>query len=162
MERQQEELKRRFNYEAWRHQQSAPEEQRRIRDISLTGIELPDWTPQRIQRMTSKDFPPYVRSIWQRRDTGTESLIHVDLYECDSIEAAREFLLRLLGEFQSNKIERREGTLGDVTFVYAGLTMVLFSRTNVVVWLRNAGPEAVPVTSLAQAFDMYLLSLLAR
>jgi hypothetical protein len=156
---QQEELKRRFNYEAWSHQD--PTEARAVlRNISLSGIGSPDWSAYRIQRMTTKDFPPYVRSIWQSSTAGTEVLVRVDLYECDSIQAAREFLLRLLGEFQSNQIVRREGMVGDVAFSYPGDTMVLFSRSNIVTWLRNAGPKVVSVTFLAKQFDTHLLSLL--
>jgi hypothetical protein len=156
---QQEELKRHFNYEAWSHPD--PTDDRAIlRNISLSKIESPDWSAYRIQRMTSKDFPPHVRSIWQSSTAGREVLIRVELYECDSIQAAREFLLRLLGEFQSNKIERREGMVGDVAFSYPGDTMVLFSRSNIVTWLRNAGPKVVSVTFLAKQFDAHLLSLL--
>lgn len=156
---QREELQRRFNYEVWSH--SDPTEEKAVlRNISLSGIESPGWSAYRIQRMTTKDFPPYVRSIWQSSTAGTEVLIRVDLYECDSIQAAREFLLRVLGEFQSNKIERREGMVGDVAFSYPGDTMILFSRSNIVVWLRNAGPQVVSVTFLAKQFDAHLLSLL--
>ena len=156
---QREELKKRFNYEAWSHEDST-EERAVLRNISLAAIESPGWSANRIQRMTTKDFPPYVRSMWQPRSAETEVLVRVDLYECDSIQAAREFLLRLLAEFQSNKIERREGLVGDVAFVYPGDTMVLFSRSNIVTWLRNAGAEAVPVLFLAKQFDAHLLSLL--
>lgn len=158
-ETQQEELKRRFKYEDWSHPDPA-EEKAVLRNISLSGIESPDWSAYRIQRMTTKDFPPYVRSMWQSSTAGTEVLIRVDLYECDSIQAAREFLLRILGEFQSNKIERREGMVGDVAFSYPGDTMVLFSRSNIVVWLRNAGPKVVSVTFLAQQIDAHLLSVM--
>lgn len=158
-EPQQEELKRRFDYEAWGHPDPA-EEQAPLRSISLSGIGSPDWSAARIQRMTAKDFPPYERSMWQSSTAGTEVLIRVDVYECDSIQASREFLLRVLGEFESNKIERREGLVGDVAFSCTGDTMVLFSRSNVVVWLRNAGPQVVSVTILAQRIDAHLLSLL--
>lgn len=156
---QQEELKRRFNYEAWSHEDQA-EERAVLRNISLSDIESPDWGAIRIQRMAAKNFPPYVRSMWQPRAAGTDVLVRVEVYECDSIQAAREFLLRLLGEFQSNQIERGEDVAGDIAFVYPGETMVLFSRSNIVVWLRNAGPEVVSVTFLAKRFDAHLLRLL--
>lgn len=156
-ETQQEELKRRFKYEEW-SRPDAGEERAVLRNISLSGIDSPGWSPSRIQRMTTKDFPPYVRSMWQSSTGGTEVLIRVDIYECDSIPAAREFLLRILGEFESNRIERREGLVGDVAFSYTGDTMVLFSRSNIVVWLRNAGPNVVTVTFLAQQIDAHLLS----
>ncbi len=158
-ETQQQELKRRFNYEAWSHDDSA-QEKAVLRDIALSEIELPDWSANRIQRMSTKNFPPYVRSMWQPRAEGTEVLVRVEVYECASTQAAREFLLRLLGEFQSNQIERRDNVAGDVAFVYAGDTMVLFSRNNVVVWLRNAGAEVVSVAFLAKQIDAHLLRLL--
>jgi len=38
--------------------------------------------------------------------------------------------------------------------------MVLFSRNNIVVWLRNAGAEVVSVAFLAKQIDAHLLRLL--
>lgn len=157
-ETQQEELKRRFKYEEWSHPDAA-EERAVLRNTSLSGFESPDWSVSRIQRMHAHDSPPYLRAMLQPTEDGTEVLIRVDLYECDSIPAAREFLLRILGEFESNRIERREGMVGDVAFSYTGDTMVLFSRSNIVVWLRNAGPKVVAVTFLAQQIDAHLLSV---
>lgn len=156
---QEEELKRRFNYEAWSADDSS-QEKAVLRDISLSEIESPDWTAHRVERMAAKNFPPYVRSMWQPRGAGTEVLVRVEIYECDSTQAARAFLLRLLGEFQSNQIERRDGVAGDVAFVYGGDTMVLFSRNNIVVWLRNAGAEVVSVAFLAKQIDAHILRLL--
>lgn len=156
---QEEELKRRFNYEAWSADDSS-QEKAVLRDISLSEIESPDWTAHRVERMAAKNFPPYVRSMWQPRGTGREVLVRVEIYECDSTQAARAFLLRLLGEFQSNQIERRDGVAGDVAFVYGGDTMVLFSRNNIVVWLRNAGAEVVSVAFLAKQIDAHILRLL--
>jgi hypothetical protein len=158
-ETQEEELKRRFNYEAWRHDDSS-QEKTVLRNISLSEIELPDWSANRVQRMAAKNSPPYVRSMWQPRGPGTEVLVRVEFYECDSTQAAREFLLRLLGEFQSNQIERRDDVAGDVAFVYPGDTMILFSRNNIVVWLRNAGSEVISVVFLAKQFDAHLSRLL--
>jgi hypothetical protein len=156
---QEQELKKRFDYEAWSHDDSS-QEKTVLRNVSLSEIELPDWSANRIQRMAAKNVPPYVRSMWQPKGSGTEILVRVEVYECDSTQAAREFLLRLLGEFQSTQIERRSDVAGDVAFVYVGDTMVLFSRNNIVVWLRNAGAEVVSVTFLAKQFDAHLLRLL--
>src|SRR5918911_5245840 len=98
MESQQDYLKRRFDYESWRSKDTGDEEML-IRGIKLGGDELPGWQPFRMQRFEAEDMPPYVHSIWQRSDGGTDVLLRLDIYECASVAAAREFLLRLLGEF---------------------------------------------------------------
>lgn len=159
MESQQDDLKRRFNYEVW---QAKPGENegRPVSRVTLRGDELPGFVAQRIQRVeAAENFPAYVRSIWQQSKSEGDVLITMDLYECASTSAAREFLLRLLGEFQSPEVQRQTpGTVGDVAFVYPGDTMLLFSRRNVVVWLRNAGPQVVSVMPLAQTIDRNLSS----
>jgi len=159
MESQQDDLKRRFNYEVWQVKRGE-DEGRLVSRVSLRGDELPGFAAHRIQRIESgENFPAYVRSIWQQSKSEGDVLITMDLYECASTSAAREFLLRLLGEFQSPEVERQTpGTVGDVAFVYPGDTMLLFSRRNVVVWLRNAGPQVVSVMPLAQTIDRNLSS----
>src|SRR5438105_1550031 len=128
MESQQDYLKRRFDYESWRGKDTG-DEGMLIRGIRLSGDELPGWQPYRMQRVELENMPPYVHSIWQRPDGGADVLLRLDIYECASAAAAREFLLRLLGEFQSPEIARQEqNTVGDVAFVYPQETMILFTR----------------------------------
>ena len=159
MESQQDALKRHFDYAAWQVK-GGEDEVAPVYRISLRGDELPGWVAQRIQRTgASENFPAYVRSIWRQSKDEGDVLISIDLYECASTSAAREFLLRLLGEVQSPEVERQvPGTVGDVAFVYPGNTMLLFSRRNIVVWLRNAGSPVVSVMPLAQTIDQYVSS----
>ena len=159
MESQQDDLKRRFNYEVWQVKRGE-DEGRPVSRVSLRGDELPGFVAHRIQRVeAAENFPAYVRSIWQQSKSEGDVLITMDVYECASTSAAREFLLRLLGEFQSPEVERQTpGTVGDVAFVYPGDTMLLFARRNIVVWLRNAGPQVVSVLPLAQTIDRNLSS----
>jgi hypothetical protein len=162
MESQQDYLKRRFDYESWRGKDAA-DGGMLIGGLRLTGDELPGWQPHRIQRGELENLPPYIHSIWRRVDGGDEVLLRLDIYECASAAAAREFLLRLLGELQSPEIARQEqNTVGDVAFVYPQETMILFTRLNLVLQLRNAGREVVQVTGLARQLDQTLTGRIPR
>ena len=82
--------------------------------------------------------------------------MRVDVFALESVQAAHEYLVDALGEFESSAIRRRTDTnIGDVAF--GTETVMLFARGNLVVVVRNAGREIVPVNAIARAVDAAVL-----
>jgi hypothetical protein len=152
-------LKERHSYDTWRDNNTL-EENLFIWKFFLNGNEFPNWRAHRIQPIEVPGQPPSIQSIWQlpTKDK-TETLLNVNIYECGSRRNAHEFLVHLLGEFQSPLIVRQEQTpIGDIAFVYPGNTSILFSRANLVLLIRNVGRDLVSVNEFAQQLDLSLTS----
>jgi hypothetical protein len=98
-----------------------------------------------------------IRSIWRHGESDKE-LLSVDVFVCASVKAAHDQLIEALGNFESNAVERRteKNALGEVAFAL-GDTMMLFSRGNLVVLIRNAGPKVVSVRAIARGLDALLV-----
>jgi hypothetical protein len=118
----------------------------------LGGRELPGWRAHRIQRVEAPGFPPAHQSIWQRADGRGQILLAFDVHETASAADAREFLVRLLAEFQSPLLERIPA-IGDVAFTVPGEGAIVFARANLLVALRNAGAETISLGDLARRYD---------
>jgi hypothetical protein len=120
------------------------------------GSELRGWTLHRLQR-DDHAKPPVVHSLW-RHGESMSVLLAIDLFVCNSVKAAHDQLIQALGNMESDAVERQtdKSAPGDVAFAL-GETMVLFARANVVVLVRNAGPEVVSVFVIARRLDALLL-----
>jgi hypothetical protein len=82
--------------------------------------------------------------------------VRIDVFECASVDAAHEYLIDALNEFESAGIGRRtDVTLGDVAF--GTDSVALFARANLVVFVRKATPQTEPVTPIAQTIDTVIL-----
>jgi hypothetical protein len=155
-EQQNENLRRRYGYDEWLGRNRLSESLT-VWQFVLGGNELPGWQPQLIQPLGAGWWPPAMQSTWRRQDTAGEALVTVDTYECASREAAHQFLVRLLGEFQSPLVARQEPPAsGDVAFAGPGEGGIVFATGNLVVSVQNAGSELAPVPALARQFDDYL------
>jgi hypothetical protein len=151
-------LKQRHAYETWRDRNTL-EENLFIWRFFLSGDEFPGWHAHRIQPMASSQWPPHIKSIWQRPGGKKEELLSVDVYECESRIAAHEFLLQLLDQFMSPLVQRREEIeVGDVAFAGPEDTQILFARANLVLSLGNAGSDLIPVSDIARQFDEQLIN----
>ena len=141
-----------------------------VQGFAFAGRELPSWQLQRAERKPGP--PPRTTALWRRPsgvgslneedDAGVaEVLLRVDVYECGTVDAAHDYVIELLGDFQATEIRRRaQSPVGDVAF---GTPLVLlFARANVVVLVRNAGRRVVEVVSAARELDAHLMSLLTR
>ena len=132
---------------------------RTITKFTFGGSEVRGWTIQRMERDESVK-PPVTHSFWSRSEASPE-ILSIDLWECPSINTAHDQLLEVLANMQSGQIERQTGTNapGDVAF---GLedTMILFARVNLVVLIRNAGPQVVVVRAIAARIDAVLVKRL--
>ncbi len=70
----------------------------------------------------------------------TDVLLREDLFKCHDRPAARELLLRLLGEFSSTQMERlEEPGFADVAFVAKDDTSIVFASQQSVVLIRLVG-----------------------
>src|SRR6266542_1129109 len=125
-----EDLKRRFDYQAWRGVKTTAESLFLWR-FFISGNELPGWTAQRIDTLKTEGFPPTQQSFWRRTAAESNQVIRLDVYECTSRAAAYEFLVVLLGEYESALITRSDRSgLGDVAFSGPEETSVVFARAN--------------------------------
>jgi len=151
-------LDRRHATHEW-HGRSAPD-RRVIEPFDLAGSELPGWTLHRVRRDTHRT-PPALHSLWHRGEPEVE-LLAIDIWVCVSVAAAHDQLLEVLGNVQSDAVERHRGGggIGDVAFTL-GHTMAVFARVNVVAQVRNAGPKTVDIEPIARAIDEILLRLSA-
>lgn len=151
-------LKQRFEQERWRGA-NAMDEELFVHGFLPTPDLLDSWGAARVQIIEAPDWPRTVESIWQQSPEDRDRLLRLDVFECDSRENAHDFLIRFLGNFQSPLIERVEGTpFGDVTFAGPNQTFAVFARANLVVALRNAGPEVIPAAEFAYQVDAELIS----
>ena len=167
-------LKQRYAYDAWRDRNTL-DENLFVWGFFLSGNECPGWQPHRIRRieattpaaleaardsgLAARESPVAFQSLWKRPEGGTEALLNVNIFECASRTAAHEFLVRLLGEFQSPLIARLEQIpVGDVAFGGPGDAVLLFARANLVHLIQNAGRDLLPVTGVAGQFDRELTS----
>jgi hypothetical protein len=155
---QREYLEKRHAASEW-HGRSAPN-RRMIAGFGFSGSELGGWTLLRTRR-DERGTPPALHTLWHRGDPAVE-LLSIDVWECVSVAAAHGQLLEVLGSVQSDAVERHKGRggAGDVAFTL-GHTFVLFARVNVVVLVRNAGPQTVNVEPVAHVIDELLVRLSA-
>jgi hypothetical protein len=146
-------LKERYKFDEWKDAGRAAKG--RVSPVNFTGEELPGWRLVRQTRKAPAGHPPMVRSMWQ--GASGDHLLGVDVFECASPAAAREYLLHRLGEVQGPTLAR-DVTLGvgDVAFATPGLTMVAFARGPLVVVVHNAGRRVESLGSVAAALDARL------
>ncbi len=133
---------------------------RMIAGFDISSAELGGWTLHRARR-DERGTPPGLHTLWHRGDPAVE-LLAIVVWECTSVPAAHDQLLEALGNVQSDAVERHRGHggIGDVAFTL-GHTFVVFARVNVVVQVRNAGPQTVDVRPVAHAIDALLVRLSA-
>lgn len=149
-------LKERHLFDEWRVRR-APGESLFVWKYVLGEKQLPGWRPERIQPLRTNRAPSGFQSLWQRTDGRGRVLLGLDIFECGSAIAAHEYLVWLLGEFQSPLIERRDDLgIGSVSFTVPGETAIVFARANLVAMMRNAGPELVPLAEIARRFDAFI------
>ncbi len=102
-------------------------------------------------------------TIWHSYP-GDAEVLRLLVYKCASVIAAREFLLNLLGGFQTPVIERRvefpDVPIGDLAFADPEDLTFLFARSNLVVFVQNADDSLNSVLSFAQNVDLRILKVL--
>lgn len=148
-------LKTRHGFDAWRGINRL-EENLLVWRLFLAGTELRGWRSERIRRSDLPGWPPSLRSNWVAEDR-EDALLHVAVFECADREAAHEFLVRTLAEFQSTSVSRDdERGVGDIAFTVPGHTVILFARANLTVLMRNGGAEVVPVVESAEQLDRWI------
>lgn len=125
-----------------------------IRHFFVSDAMLEGWRLLRATPIQLPGAPPLVQSLWAPEAGPAEALLRLDVYECDSRRAAHELLIRLIGEFQSSVVTRRDETgVGDVNFTPLGEGGVVFSRGNLVLSLGRAGTAPLPVMEIAREVD---------
>ena len=145
-------LKERHRFREWAGKSATPLD-RAVRKFAFTGDELPGLRLDRVDRREEAQ-PPRLTAFWRR--AATQAVVRIDVFECASVNAAHEYLIDALNEFESAGIGRRTDlTLGDVAF--GTDSVALFARANLVVLVRKAAPQPEPVTPIAQTIDTVIL-----
>ena len=150
-----EQLRREFGYEQWAGRTSLQESLAVWRYFVAPSL-LQGWRLHGSQRF---DSGPATRTelIFTRPTREDDELLRVDVFECSSLVAAHEQLLRVVADFQSAAVTQVTGGPGDVAFGNGDFTQV-FARANLVVMLRNAGRNLVPVTQSTRLIDAEITS----
>jgi hypothetical protein len=144
-------LARRFGFDSW---PGEGDQAVRVSGFEFIDGDVPGYRPHRVARPPT---PPGVvavhESVWvdEEKAESDDAVVLVDVYECESHEAAKETLLSLLGQVQSTETERFEG-IGNVAFS-PGPGAVFFVRGNLAVRVLAGGPAAEPVADLARGVD---------
>jgi hypothetical protein len=122
------------------------------------GFEFPGWEMVRDEPVREKGGPSMVSSLWQLEKKHAGPVVHVETFECASREAAHDYVLKLLADFQSPDVHYLpKGDYGDAMFSgKTGERMAVFVRGNLVIRLRNAERELTSVFPLAQHLDQLL------
>ena len=149
-------LKKRFGFDQWSVDKDSPTNEGSA-DIDVEGL-IPGWELAGADPDDTEGLPPSVRSLWQEEKGDRDRVLALDLYECGSESAAREFLLEQLDQFESPLMERLEGAelVGDVAFSHPGRYVALFAHGRRVIVLKNAGSEPVPTLEIARQIDAFL------
>jgi hypothetical protein len=125
-----------------------------IRHFFLSESVLDGWRLLRATPIEVAGAPRLVQSLWAPEGGPAEALLRLDVYECDSRPAAHELLIRLVGQFQTSVVTRRDELgVGDVNFTPLGDGGVIFSRGNLVLVLSRAGTSPLPILDLARQVD---------
>lgn len=146
-------VSRRYEYESW----ARPER----RDVNTAvwrfharNADLGELLPYNEQRVVV-ERTTVTDSLFFVPESEEEQLLHLQVFECASREAARRKMLELLADFQSPDL-RRTDVVGEVAFFFGEATMLLFVRGNVVVLLRHGGPKVYPLDRVAASFEASL------
>jgi hypothetical protein len=144
-------LARRLGFDSW-PSESGPSVQ--VSGFEFAEGDVPGYRPHRVVRPPT---PPGVvaarESVWvdAEKPASDDAVLLVDVFECESHEAAKEALLNLFGQVQSTEAERLED-IGDVA-LSPGEGSVFFVRGNLAVRVLAGGPGAEPVRDLARGVD---------
>lgn len=150
-------LKEHYNYKMWHGRNTLPENLF-IWRFFLSGNEFPTWTAHKIKTSRVEQWPPSIKSIWKQPDADPDLLLRVNIFECISRDAAHNFLLQLLGEFQSHlEIMKDETSVGDVAFTVPSRISVVAARANLVFHIARVDRDPKPVEEIARKFDLNLI-----
>ncbi|MCL4850859.1 MAG: hypothetical protein KJZ78_05690 [Bryobacteraceae bacterium] len=115
--------------------------------------------PKAALQTTSPPYLALTETLWHPSAGPNSALMSVWIYECSSRTAAHQLLLQSLAQFQLPGMVRTEETaVGDVAFALPSGALMLFARGNLVVLVRNAGRQVVPVMEHARRLDEQLIS----
>jgi hypothetical protein len=135
---------RRFEFERW-PRPSEGEVKVFIWRLAIGPHLLPDCAPVRVQEDSLPHDCRFMTSIW--RPKTDEGLVHLDIYEQPSRQAAEMCLLDVLASFQSPLV-RRDADAKYPLFRYGDDVTLVFTRGNLTFFAANAEREIVSLKSL--------------
>lgn len=156
--------KNRYGYDSW------PKDRRLnvnmfVWQFYLSGNEFSRWEPLSRRRVELDSHPPLITSTWlyQKNKQSRASTLNVDIFECETRDAAHDQLLQMLRQFQSPAVEEySQEEIGDVAFTDPARRVLLFARANLAVSISNGSIDCVEVDEWALRFDDYLIKRPAK
>jgi len=151
-------LKEHFNFDNWARRKRL-HENLLVRNFFFSDRPVPEWRLQKTEEMPWENLPKCTRSLWTNPALGPDANIRCDAYECDSLEAAHEFLIRILSTFHLPLVTQRDDLhIGDVAFAPPGESSIAFARANVAFVVTRAGRKEFSVLDFAAQLDADLAS----
>lgn len=137
-----------------------------INNLIIRTDWLPDWELSQIECAETEAavWPRATISIWRLSDDLREVFLRLDIFECASLPEARDLTLELLTEIQTADMARSEyvgaggRTVGDIFFSNPDNTLIIFSRANLVMMLRNIERDITPLLGVARQLDQIIIS----
>jgi hypothetical protein len=159
-------LKEEFDFSFWKDLPSTGQLFRRPIDKLSEGFSQELWKLHRIRALNGDNLD-MSETIWRSR-INKDTTLRVLAYKSRSVLDARAFLLNLLGDFHLPVIERRfevqtndeRFVIGDLAFSGPQDRVLLFARSNLVVFLQNAGSIFTSVADFAHDLDLNILKIL--
>ncbi len=146
-------VKKRIDFDAWCGRNTL-NESFFIYKYFITASCIKNWRLHRQRPITVAEMPRCIQSMWRNPQGAPDALLRFDIYECDSHNAAHEFLVQFITQFQTAEIYRRDDiSVGDVMFIPKSEQAVLFVRANLLVFIADVGNTRAPLTEIARDLD---------
>jgi hypothetical protein len=126
--------------------------------FDMTGGELPGWRVVRADRAFEGGGEAHVHLLLAPVHGDADHRLRVETWQLPSRERAHEYLAGLLARLEGGPPPRLDPPpAGDVAFAGSNRYALAFARGNLVVRLRNAGLDLIPVEAAAAALDAWLI-----
>jgi len=148
-------IKRIYEHDKWRE----PRENQPLAERNLLikrGQVFDGWqvTTARFVPVNSAEF------IISRCDAPTENVLRIDVQFANDSADAAEALLRLLARFEKPGLKfRKESPVGDNAFADDPGFVILFSRINLIVLIRNLTQTPIALWTIARFIDALILEI---
>ncbi len=142
--------------EDW-HQGATPGHHLLLWLLQPDPISIPGWQLVEAELNETCAWARASDSYWSPQDGTQKTLLHLQLFECESRLLALDFLWQMLQEFHQPEpsLPPEYGT-GEVAFADPAQTRALFLRANVIVRIASCGRKRVRVLESARDLDHYL------
>lgn len=146
-------LKKAYSYEAWKDINKM-NEYLFIRNFLIVNDHVLAWRKQQMRRFRLEDGKKYMKSIWVHDEEGHNTVLRLDIMECQSRNEAHQQMIGMLGNYQiPMELQIHLQDIGDVSFAAPGKNSIIFARANLLIMVSNAGQKTCPMEETAIHLD---------